>query len=407
MADRHHGDLAWLIRLRFAAIAGQALTIGVAVGGFGFPLPLPALGAILALELVVNVLCAAWARRGRPVSEPLIAAFLAFDVLCLTALLHLSGGSFNPFTVLYLVNIALAAVVLPAVWTWSLVGLSVAGFATLFLGGASVEQHAQQMQMHLDGMWVAFAVAAALIVYFTSRVSQSRDALRTELAAAREQAQRTAHLASLATLAAGAAHELSTPLSTIAIAAKELDRGLAAPQPDLTSAAEDARLIREQVARCRAILDQMAADAGTASGDATGVVPVRDLVAASLEGLADAARVRLELDGDANARVPFRPVARALRALVKNALDASDAAVVVRSAIDGPRVELSVEDSGPGMSAEVLARASEPFFTTKPPGRGMGLGLFVTRNVVEQLGGRLVLESMPGRGTRARLSVPR
>src|SRR5262245_31724256 len=155
----------------------------------------------------------------------------------------------------------------------------------------------------------------------------------------------------------------------------------------------------------------MAADAGAIGGDASRAVAARAIVEASLEGLGDAARVRLvadQVDDGVLAKVPLRPVAQSLRALVKNALDATpaDAGVLVRWRVAGPSLELVVEDEGAGMPPEVLARAGEPFFTTKPPGRGMGLGLFVTRTVIEQLGGTLVLESTPGRGTRAHVALP-
>jgi len=332
--------------------------------------------------------------------------------LFLTALLYCSGGPFNPFSFLYLVHIALAAVVLRPVWTWSLVAFSGAGFALLFARHlATGEEHAQHMEMHVNGMWVAFIVGAAFIVYFVTRVTQSRDHLQAQLETTRAQADRAARLGSLATLAAGAAHALATPLATIATAAKELDRGLAATTPDLAAASDDARLIREQVERCRSILQQMAADAGAVGGDASRAVAARTLVEASLEGLGDAARVRLvadEANDGALAKVPLRPVAQSLRALVKNALDATpaDAGVLVRWRVSGPSLEVTIEDQGPGMPPDVLARAGEPFFTTKPPGRGMGLGLFVTRTVIERLGGTLVLESTPGQGTRARVALP-
>jgi two-component system, sensor histidine kinase RegB len=413
LLDRHRINFAWLIRLRWGAIAGQVATIVVVDRLVGIRLPLLPLAAVIAIELVANLAAMARARRPRPVGEPLLAAGVALDLVALTALLHGSGGPFNPFSCLYLVYLALAAVVLRPGWTWGLVALAAGGFATLFLRPGVAEAHAEHMRMHLQGMWVAFALAALFTVYFVTRVTQALARRDRELRSAREIGERNARLASLATLAAGAAHELSTPLATIATAAKELEREMA----DAPAAwSDDARLIREQVDRCRSILDHMAAEAGDAtgrSGDGAAATAcnVGALLDAALDGLDTAKRVHRSAAPEVAARVlavPVRPVAQAIRAVVKNALDATrDGGEVELSAeIDQGALAVRVLDSGPGMAPEVLAHAGEPFFTTKPPGRGMGLGLFVTRTVIERLGGRVALESRPGAGTRALVTIP-
>ena len=392
-------NLSWLIRLRWGAIAGQALTT-VAVDRFmDVPLPLGLLGALIGVELVTNVGATVWARRAPAVREWHLAALMGLDVLVLTGLLYLTGGPFNPFSFLYLVYIALAAVLLGAGWTWALVLLSLVGSGVLFLRHRPLvlqaETHDEHMSVHLRGMWVAYGVAAAFIVYFLMRVMRALAARDAELAAARTASARAERLASLA-----------TPLGTIAVVAKELERHLAAGP-----AVDDVRLIRAQVDRCRAILDQIAVDAGAHAGEGPVPVAVEELIAASLAELAAEPRVRVELDEAARAaRLPLPPraLAQALRGVVKNAQDASPpgAEVVVRAAAAAGGLVLEVADAGAGMPQEVLAHAGEPFFTTKPPGQGMGLGLFLTRAVLERLGGRLTLDSAPGRGTVATLSVP-
>src|SRR6185369_2055893 len=200
------------------------------------------------------------------------------------------------FSFLYLVNIALSAVVLRSLWTWTLVVLSLACFGALF-AAAPAHGHAEHMQMHLQGMWVAFGVAAVFITYFVQRVTGALAARDVELAAANERTARHERLASLATLAAGAAHELSTPLSTIAIAAKELERRLASDG----DAGADARLIREQVERCRQILAHMADDAGASSGETVEAVPIASIVDGALRGLDDP-RIEVRIDADARDR---------------------------------------------------------------------------------------------------------
>ena len=167
----------------------------------------------------------------------------------------------------------LAAVVLGAAWTWSLAGLSVACYVEpLPAPGARRRPRTSHgegaLSLHLWGMLVAFVVAALLTAYFVVRLSAAIERRDAEIAAMREQATRTERLAALTTLAAGAAHELATPLGTIAIAATELERALARQDAGAAALRDDARLIRAEVERCRRILDQMASDAGETAGEA-------------------------------------------------------------------------------------------------------------------------------------------
>ncbi len=410
----HSIHFAWLIRLRWGSIAGQIATVLVAWRVLGIALPLGALATVIAVEAASNVLCVALARSERPAEPWWLVAAMTLDTLVLTALLYLSGGPSNPFSFLYLVQIALAAVVLRERWTWMLVLLSMAGSAVLFVRHLplvpTTGTHAEHMSIHLRGMWVAFAVSASFIVYFLMRVTRALAARDRDLAAAREAAVRQEKLASLATLAAGAAHELATPLSTIAVVAKELGRQLEA-EGSSPSAVEDARLIRAQVDRCRAILERMTADAGESAGEGPREVAVGELIERALAGVAPSPTVRVEVEealARVTVRLPPRAVAQALRGLVRNAQQASSdgGEVRLRACRDGMRLSIEVRDEGAGMEPEVLTRAGEPFFTTKPPGQGMGLGLFLSRAVVQRLGGELCIESRPGAGTRAVLLVP-
>ncbi len=402
----HAINLRWLVRLRWGAALGQSAVILLARWAFGLELPLVALFAVIAVELASNVACAWLFERA---GEWLLALVMAFDVALLTALLHLSGGSFNPFNFLYLVHIALAAVVLRPAYTWGLVALSLGCFASLFGGFLGLPQHvhhAEQMEMHLRGMWLAFAVAAVFIVYFVGRIRRALSERDAELEESRKKAARSEKLASLATLAAGAAHELATPLGTIAVATGEMQDALA--RDDKRSVEEDAALIRAQVQRCRAILDQMAA--GDAPGEALERVTLVDLAESVAKAMGGHGAIEVNLDGAAElaVQVPRRATEQALRGLVKNACDASGGGRVVLGggSADG-ELWLEVKDQGSGMTPDVLARAAEPFFTTKDPGSGMGLGLFLAHALAEQLGGRLDIDSTPARGTTVRFVLPR
>jgi two-component system sensor histidine kinase RegB len=414
--ERRRLNLSWLIQLHWWAILGQLIVVGTAPLWTAVGLPVAAILALVVVESLGNLALDAWARQAR-ISDAVVAAVMLGDAVVLTILLDLTGGASNPFSTLYLVNVALAALLLPPRWAWTLLVASLAGFGLLFLHeSASAPSHhvhmgmspAQILQSHLRGMWVAFALAACFIVFFVRRVAALLAERERELREARAQAERREKLASLATLAAGAAHELSTPLSTIAVVATELQRALAdhgAPE-----VRKDLRLVREQVARCREILDRMSANAGETAGEPLAPLSVRQWVEGALEGFPARERVSVELGGAAEAAIlgPPRALGDALRGLLKNAGQASGPGepVTLRAALAAGRVRIAVSDRGRGMPADVLARVGEPFFTTKVPGEGMGLGLFLTRALAEQLGGDLRLASRPGSGTEATIELP-
>jgi two-component system sensor histidine kinase RegB len=418
---RGRSNLSWLVQLHWWAILGQVVVVAGAEAWTGIGLPMRAIVALVAIEVVGNLALGAWAKRAE-VTDGAIAAVMLADVVVLTVLLDLTGGSVNPFSTLYLVNIALASVLLPPRLAWALSGSSLLAFGSLFLHERltspshhlhphppSILDHGQVLDAHMRGMWIAFALAAVFIVFFIQRVAQALRERERELSDARAQGERREKLASLATLAAGAAHELSTPLGTIAIVAKELSRALAGSASEEVKA--DLVLVRDQVARCREILDRMAAGAGEHVGEAFGRLGVREWIEATLDGFR--ARERVQVEGeeaalDAQVLGPRRALSDALRGLVKNAVQASDPerSITLRVSVSGERVRAEVVDRGRGMAADVLARVGEPFFTTKGPGEGMGLGLFLTRALAEQLGGGFHIASRPGVGTTAWIELP-
>ncbi len=424
---RERINLEWLIRLRWGAVIGQSITVAAVSTFLHIPLPLPPLLAVLMLTAGSNLLLTQWGTQARRLSETVIGLVVTLDIVLLTALLYYTGGSTNPFNFLYLVHIALAAVTLQAAWIAGLLCLAFCCFGSLFwwhvplsLGNMATVS----VRLHGQGMAVAFVLAAAFIVYFVHRVTRALTYLETELAQTREASARTERLSSLATLAAGAAHELATPLATIAIVAKELERHLAQLPSESTAAPglikvtsmedlrEDARLIRHEVERCRGVLTHMAADAGASAGEAVSALEAAVLIDMVLADLPQARRVAVRwapLAKGAILRIPGRSVAQAIRCVLKNALEASgrgEEMVQLRLALESNRFVIEVEDAGSGMRPEVLAHVGEPFFTTKAPGLGMGLGLFLTRTVFEGLGGNLCLQSIADQGTTATLRLP-
>jgi two-component system sensor histidine kinase RegB len=355
-------------------------------------------------------------RKPEPVRPALPGLILGLDVLLLTGLLYGSGGAANPFTAIYLVHITLAAVVMRGLWAWALGALSIAGFGILFIWNVHIHSLSHMnhgggdgISLHLVGMWVAFAITAALIAAFVGLVTEALRQRDEELTALRDLSARQSRLAALTTLAAGVAHELGTPLGTIAVAAKELQR----TAEDLglmgSAIADDAALIREEVGRCRRILDQMADPSGATLGEAFQTLAWSELEADLIEGLAQEDRARLGFEWPVPAGpLPRRGLVRALRAVLTNALDATARPGAVRLAVSAEQGSwhFEITDEGTGIVPEVLARVGEPFFSTKPTGAGMGLGLFLARTFAEQLGGELRVDSVPGQGTRVQMHWP-
>lgn len=407
--------LPWVVRLRYGIVCGEAAIIFGMMMSFRPSAPLFWTFAALSVMLFSNLLLARSPSVSIRFPEQTLGAVFVLDTLCLTAILALTGGPENPFTLLYLVQITLSAIVLRKAWTWALGVLATMCFGLLFVIGNAVPEFAPHHQApgvspHLVGMWIAFIVAAALITFFTGKVSDDLRRREQEVLSLQEQIARHERLASLATLAAGAAHELGTPLATIAVVSRELERYAL----HLTGGEEmrdDAKLIRAEVERCRLILQRMSAEGAEPVGEVPQTILVTELFDQTLHQFSEAERasVTVSLSKDDLAVVlPVQATSQSLAALIKNALDANTEhrQIVARATRHGSRIVFSIADSGPGMSDTVLRRIAEPFFTTKEPGRGMGLGTFLVRTFAERLGGNLSFESAPGHGTTVTLNLP-
>jgi len=260
--------------------------------------------------------------------------------------------------------------------------------------GAHALHAGDQLDPHLAGMWLALSVVAALIAYFVGRLSM-------QLVTARAVAARNDRLASLTTLAAGAAHELGSPLGTIDVAAREIERASAA------EVCEDARLIRAEVERCRQILDRMsgATSHGVSALAAQSLEEILSQVRSDLGARGERLRTVLP-DSVRSLRAEAEPLRQALGTLVRNGLDASAAVVELHVKPGATQIRFQVLDRGQGIAAGALAHVGEPFFSTKDPGMGTGLGLYVVRLIAERLGGQLTLHSAEGAGTEAVLALP-
>ncbi|MEM6956069.1 MAG: HAMP domain-containing sensor histidine kinase [Myxococcota bacterium] len=376
-----------VLRLRWVAVAIEGLV------ALFFAPEGPAAFALVAGHAFSNVALT----LVRPLSRRTLGAVLMSDGGWLALMLAFAGGPANPFSALFFVHVVLAAVLATPRWaaaTWVVcTGLYASTFQSL-----DVHVHGNGYASHLYGMLIAFAVTSALIAAFVSRLSQSLLRREHELREARERAAASEHIASLNTLAAGAAHELGSPLGTIAVAAGELAFGATDAQR------EDLQLITDEVRRCRTILDAMALGAGEGGAEAPSEVSLRELVDGVRLRLAAAERARVRGEPVGALRVPIRACSQMLHNLVQNALDASRDSEVL---LEWSSPTLRVLDRGEGMSESVRRRAFDPFFTTKgPESRGRGLGLFLVATVAEQLGCRVELRARVGGGTVAEITFP-
>jgi two-component system sensor histidine kinase RegB len=408
--------VAWLPVVRWATCAMLWVVIGIA---WLFPhlnlslrevAPL-GLAAAICRTLVTAVV---QARGGIP--RGLLGFSLCVDAALLTGLLDITGGPFNPFIVMFITYVWLAKVTLSLRWSAAVGLVSAAGFGWLVFDHvqAEVAEHHRlnDFPTHLFTMWFSGAAIAELVGHYVERARVALALRQQQVDEARDRAARSERLSSLTTLAAGAAHELSTPLATIAVAARELERTAAqVEEPAAVGLAlqEDALLIRTELDRCQVILDGMSGRAGGGLPANLEPMPPSDIARLVRERLSEAHRHRLVVEIDPEAPTPAATgaeVVQAISALLKNAFDASgsDDCVVLRFGARREASQIEIRDQGAGMSSDAHRRAGEPFYTTKEPGRGLGLGLFLVRTFAERAGG--TLEFRTEQGTTAILELP-
>lgn len=420
----------WFLHLRWLAVIGQVIAILVVRFGLKVELPMRDIFILLAITTASNLAYWTWLarlhRRGLQAAERLpgdqvITSLMLVDLISLTGLLYLTAGVANPFWLFYFVNIAMAAAIITPAWAWTLWACTV-GCVVLLLRTRtqplSVLSALHQDLSHSDdwstpqiGYLVAFVACSAIITYFTTILTGELRQREQAIKEAEEAKSRNRQLESLATLAAGAAHELATPMSTIAVVSKELSRALE-KQSAPKSVVNDVALIRSELNRCREILDRMTTATGDAAGEQLRLISFKDFIAEILLGIRDSGRVQIAGDSmilsASQNLLPVQAVAQALRNLVQNALDASptDSQVTVTASVVNQQWQIDVRDCGEGMPPEVLERIGQPFFTTKEPGKGMGLGVYLASNVMRRLGGSLNFVSQPGQGTTATACLP-
>jgi two-component system sensor histidine kinase RegB len=402
-------SLRTLVPIRWVAIAGQALTIIIVHFGLGFSLPLvPALGVVggsVLLNVVLILLRQVAARLG----ERDAALCLGYDILQLAILLHLTGGLQNPFSILILAPVTVAATILSRRLVIVLSVLAVASISVLALWHEPLPWRTELLVFPAElvlGIWVALVLATVFIGGYTWSVAQEARRLRdavtaTQLALAREQ-----RVSAVGALAAAAAHELGSPLATIAVVAKELVLDL----PDDSPHAEDAALLLSQSERCRTILAELARQPEDDGGSPYTRLPISALVEAA-GALHQDQGVKL-IFATAGQPAPEEPLVRrspeimhGLNNLVQNAVQFARREVSVTTFWDRNTVTVEVADDGPGFPLHLLGRLGEPYISTRAGAADhMGLGIFIAQSLLERSGAQLVFNNLPDGGAHVAIS---
>jgi two-component system sensor histidine kinase RegB len=406
-------SLRRLVLIRSVAVSGQALTLLTVHFLLGFRLPLlPAL-IVVGCSVVLNLGALLYHRAGTRLGETAAALYLAYDTIQLAILLYLTGGLENPFSILMLAPVTVAATALSQRPVIVLASLAVVAITVLglvhdplpWLGAAPFVFPADLVL----GIWVALALATVFIGGYTLSVAQEARRLRDAVAATQLALAREQRVSAVGALAAAAAHELGSPLATIAVVAKELARELPADSPH----AEDAALLLSQSERCRHILAELAQQPEEDGSSPYTSLPISALVEAAGTPYHDA-RVRLifATTGDSADDEPLvrrsPEIMHGLNNLIQNAVQFARHEVSVTIFWDRSVVTVEVADDGPGFPPHLLGRLGEPYLSTRAGDPDhMGLGIFIAQSLLERSGATLNFDNLVDGGAHVAISWDR
>lgn len=404
-----------LIRLRWLAIVGQSVTVLFVAYGLKFPLPVSLCFALIACSAWMNLLLAFRFPAAHRLTPFAAFGILIFDSLQLAGLLYMTGGLTNPFSLLMTVPVVISATSLPLRLTAVLGGLVMTTATLLVFFHLPLPWHEgaplAMPFIYVAGMWMAVLSSIAFTAIYAFRVAAEARLLANALAATELVLQREQHLSALDGLAAAAAHELGTPLATIALVAKEMEKALGKD----AKYGEDVTLLRSQSERCREILKRLTSL--SSEGEAhLSRLPLTSLVE---EVTAPHRDFGISIKLRPGERSGPEPVGRrnpgviyGLGNLVENAVDFARESVTVRWNWDEATVSFSIIDDGPGFPPEIIDRIGEPYMSTRQgteAGGGLGLGLFIAKTLLERSGATLDFRNSSGLGEGAmvRISWPR
>ena len=402
-------NLRRLVWLRIIVLIAEVLAAWAAVSRWDLHLSLSPLIMVWTIVTAVSILTLLRLRLQMAVSDVELFIQLTFEVGVLTALLYFSGGSTNPFAPFFLLPLTLTAVSLPGMYTWAVMVLTLACYTTLLFFNVPLPSvhgghagHGADFRLHVLGMWFGFLLSAVLIAAFAVRMAATVRHRDQMIAKMHEQQLRNERVLALGTLAAGAAHELGTPLSTMAILLKDIDIDHPISEQKLDT-------LRSQVSRCKDILNSISASAGELRAQSGSVRALDDF----LENLLNhwrSSRLDISLKKSLQGSKPAPSIVvdqtleQALINILNNAADASPQDVEVSAQWTKEELVIDVGDRGEGLSPEIANKAGSHTLSTKRD--GLGLGLFLSYTTLQRLGGEVHLFNRDGGGVICNIRLP-
>lgn len=403
-------NLKRLFQLRTLVISGELIALLGIRYLTDIQLPLAPLLTILALHALINIWTWKRAQVTADITDGEFFAQLTVDVAALTGVLYYTGGATNPFAWFFLIPLMIAATVLSRWATWLMAGLTIACYSLLMfrflpLDGQAHAHYDSSFSQHVFGMWFGFVLSAGLVAWFIVGMAHSLRDRNRALAKAREHALRDEQLVALGTLATGAAHELGTPLATMAVITGELKR-----QNNLPEAVQrKMKIMHSQVLRCKEALSVISASAGETQAESGSVVTVNDFLEQTIS-LWKSQRVDAELktvlqasNGPAQI-LNERTLQQSIINLLNNAADVSPDNLILKANWDDKELNIEILDRGPGLHPDTNQSIGRQQSSNKE--HGMGLGLFLTHATIQRLGGSIDLYDRDGGGTCTRVSFP-
>ena len=408
-------NLQRLFLLRSIAIVAQCILFALVYSIIELDVPWDKMTIVVVIHTLLNFFT--WVRLHHtfPVSNLEFFAQLLIDIFALTALLYFAGGSTNPFISLYLLPLTIAAAILPWRYTWAIAGITITCYTILLFEYIPLPHdhsddhsaHLMEFNLHISGMWLTFVLSTLLIAWFVVKMSSSIRDRDKDLAQAREQALRNEQIIALGTLAAGAAHELGTPLSTMAVIAGELQQ----EYPQDEEFQNNIRILRNQIMHCKQTLTQLLAKAGqarTEDGNSQSVDYFLKQILDKWQLIRPSTKFSYQCDGVQPVPLIMNTqlLSQSILNLLNNAADASTNQVSIKSTWDQHTLNLEIHDDGEGLTGEAVQRAGEAFFTNKAPGQGFGIGLFLANANIERFGGTVRLFNHPEGGACIHVTLP-
>jgi two-component system sensor histidine kinase RegB len=405
--------LRTLVLIRWGAVAGQAFTAAVVHWGLGFGMPVLAVGGTIALSALLNLTVSIGRPGSARIDDREAAIFLAFDILQLAVLLYLTGGLINPFALLLMAPVAIGATILSLASNIALSMLTIVSIGFLGVLHQPLPWNGSPPELpyfYQAGVWAGLTLTTLLVTLYGWRLAEEARQMNDALLAAQAALAQEQRMSALGALAAAAAHELGTPLSTIAVVTKEMLHEVESDDP----LREDVELLSSESDRCRSILARLTVDPAGDVSDQYVLVPLPALIEAAAQPYQrDGVAITFE-SGPIGEGVPTTApiqlrspeIMQGIGNIVGNAVSFADNEVHVATRWTTEWSEVEVSDDGPGFSEALLDELGTPFISTRQGVEGhMGLGVFIAKTLLERTGASVSFGNRSARETGAAVVV--